>query len=152
MVDNINANQLVHCIYTSAGAVEFTQDDILALLDKCRKNNAELGVTGMLLYEDGSFFQVLEGKPQVVDALLQKIQKDERHSQVTKLIYEEIELRDFGEWTMGYSGVTTQEIASIAGLNDFFRSNRPYLQLDEGRTKKLLKAFKEGQWRATLTS
>ncbi|MCA9058063.1 MAG: BLUF domain-containing protein, partial [Planctomycetaceae bacterium] len=52
---------LVHLIYASAATVEFTHEDILALLKQAKAKNAPLGVTGMLLYEDGSFFQVLEG-------------------------------------------------------------------------------------------
>lgn len=141
---------LVHCIYSSAETVEFSTEEIFELLEVAKANNAKVGVTGMLLYEKGSFFQVLEGEPSAVDALLEKIEKDERHNQVVRIIYEAIAERDFGEWTMGYSGVTALELKNVDGLNDFFRSNKPYTQLDEGRTKKLLKAFKEGQWRASI--
>ncbi len=141
---------LVHCIYSSVGTIEFSQDDILALLEKARRNNAGLGVTGMLLYDSGSFFQVLEGEPEVVTSLLEKIQQDKRHDRVVRIIYEEIEARDFSEWTMGYSGVTREDLRNVEGLNDFFRGNNHYADLDEGRAKTLLKAFREGQWRSSI--
>lgn len=151
MEDKNNVENLVHCVYSSASSIEFTQDEIIDLLKKARENNVKLGITGMLLYENGSFFQVLEGEPEKVTALLKIIQKDNRHSQVVKIIYEEIEARDFPEWTMGYSGVTRKELEGIEGLNDFFQSNRSYTDLDEGRAKTLLKAFKDGKWRASIS-
>ena len=146
-----NTNDLVHCIYTSAETNEFSHDDIIDLLEKARANNAKLDVSGILLYESGSFFQVLEGRHEVVTSLLEKIQKDDRHNHVVKVIYEHIENRDFSEWTMGYSDVTPDELRKVEGLNDFFRSNSSYMGLDKGRAKTLLKAFKDGQWRSSIS-
>lgn len=142
---------LVHCVYSSVETIVFSQEGIVALLEKARKNNSELGVTGMLLYDNGSFFQVLEGKPDVVTALLEKIKEDDRHYRVVKIIYEEIDNRDFSEWTMGYSGVTREDLGKIQGLNDFLRADNRYSDLDEGRAKTLLDAFKDGQWRTSIS-
>ncbi|KJZ08701.1 phosphonate transporter [Marinomonas sp. SBI22] len=141
---------LVHCIYTSASTIEFTPEDITELLEKARRNNDKLGVSGMLLYDEGSFFQVLEGDPQVVARLLKTIQNDKRHDKVVKIIYEDIEERDFSEWTMGYSGASRSDLQSIDGLNDFFQTNNTFVELDEGRAKKLLSAFKDGKWRTSI--
>jgi len=146
-----NDNDLVHCVYSSAGTIEFSHDDIIELLEKARDNNAKLDITGMLLYDNGSFFQVLEGRHDTVTSLLKAIQQDDRHNHVVKIIYENIDNRDFSEWTMGYSDVTKDELRKIEGLNDFFRSNSSYIDLDKGRAKTLLKAFKDGQWRASIS-
>jgi len=146
-----NDNDLVHCVYSSAGTIEFSHDDIIELLEKARDNNAKLDITGMLLYDNGSFFQVLEGRHDTVTLLLKAIQQDDRHNHVVKIIYENIDNRDFSEWTMGYSDVTKDELRKIEGLNDFFRSNSSYIDLDKGRAKTLLKAFKDGQWRASIS-
>ena len=62
MSEEQNQVELVHCIYASASTVSFTKDEITELLAIAQRNNGALGVTGMLLYEDGSFFQVLEGE------------------------------------------------------------------------------------------
>ncbi|MCG8634611.1 MAG: BLUF domain-containing protein [Desulfobacterales bacterium] len=143
--------KLVHCIYSSTAVEEFSESEIVDLLAKARQTNSELGVTGMLLYDKGSFFQVIEGEPEVITSLLASIEKDKRHDRFVKIIYEEIDERDFSEWTMGYSGVTRKELNNIEGLNDFFRSNRHFTDLDEGRAKVLLKAFKDGKWRASIS-
>ena len=65
--------ELIHCIYTSAAVGEFTESDIMELLTIAKDNNAKLDVTGMLLYDSGSFFQILEGKASAVETLFRKI-------------------------------------------------------------------------------
>lgn len=141
---------LVHCIYCSAATTDFSPADLVALLAKCREKNSKAGLTGMLLYSEGSFFQVLEGDRPVVEALLEKLAEDSRHERITKLILEPIENRSFEQWTMGYSRIGKKELAEIPGLNDFFAHGLSYMELGEGRAKKLLNAFKEGSWRLSL--
>ncbi len=150
MSEEQNQVELVHCIYASASTVSFTKDEITELLAIAQRNNGALGVTGMLLYEDGSFFQVLEGEKDNVSALFKKIALDKRHSKVIKIIQEPIQERAFSNWTMGYSGITRYELSAIDGLNDFFTSKQCYTDLDQGRTKKLLDAFKNGKWRSSI--
>lgn len=143
---------LVHCIYCSAAVKpETTRADLDDLLAKARTKNASLDVTGMLLYQDGVFFQVLEGDRPVVEALYAKIEADGRHRRITRLIIESIEERTFAQWTMGFSAITSKELAEIPGLNDFFREGQSFFSLGEGRAKTLLRAFKDGRWRLTLT-
>jgi hypothetical protein len=143
-------NELVHCIYTSAAVHDFNEDDVLNIAMSCRNNNQALDITGMLLFSEGSFFQVLEGPSHAVQKLFEKIQQDKRHDRVAKLILEPIEQRDFSHWSMGYAGVSRDELKAIPGLNDFFSTRRCYLEMDEGRAKTLLNAFREGRWRSTL--
>jgi acylphosphatase len=143
---------LVHCIYCSAStALALSAAEISALLDQCRRKNATLGVTGMLLYQNGSFLQVLEGEREAVDQLFEKISADPRHARVTKIVEEPIAERAFANWSMGYPRISSQELASIPGLNDFFGASRSYMDLGEGRAKVLLAAFKEGRWHERLS-
>jgi hypothetical protein len=105
----------------------------------------------MLLYQNGSFLQVLEGDRTIVEHVFAKIETDPRHKRVTKMILESIDERAFGSWSMGYPRVTSKELAAIPGLNDFFRRVSSHMEIGEGRAKTLLAAFKEGQWRARLS-
>ena len=144
--------ELVHCIYCSASTKkDFDAADLNALLEECRVKNAAANITGMLLFRDGAFFQVLEGDRSVVLALYEKIGKDKRHDRVTKIIVEPIEERAFANWTMGFSSATTKELADIPGLNDFFTRGLSYLELGPGRAKSLLAGFKDGKWRLSLS-
>jgi hypothetical protein len=142
---------LVHIIYcSSATKLYFKPSELEALLTKCRLNNASLGITGILLFNEGSFFQVLEGEKNEVESLFEKISKDKRHNKTTKIIMEPIKERSFANWSMGYPELSTEELANIPGLNDFFTSGDSFLDIGEGRAKTLISAFKEGRWRTTI--
>lgn len=143
--------ELVHCIYCSAATKDFSPADLASLLAECREKNAEAGLTGMLLYGDKTFFQVLEGDRPVVEALLERLKGDPRHGRLTTIILEAIEERSFAQWSMGHAKVSKKDLEGIPGLNDFFASGRSYMELGEGRAKTLLGAFKNGAWRLSLS-
>ncbi|MEO7112970.1 MAG: BLUF domain-containing protein [Polyangiaceae bacterium] len=140
----------VHLIYVSRAAVPFSKDDIAKLLKKARATNAPLGVTGMLLHVDSSFFQVLEGDELEVQGLYNRIAGDRRHGTVLKLVSEPIEKRDFAQWTMGHALATRADIAALDGMNDFFVKGSCLSDLTLGAAQKLLRAFREGSFRAPI--
>lgn len=144
-------SELVHCIYCSAATQPMSPEALTALLAIARAKNQRLGISGMLLFADGSFFQVLEGEAEGVDALYATIARDPRHHKVTKVIREPIAQRHFKDWTMGLLMLTRAELAQIDGSNDFFSAGRCFTELDSGRAKKLLAAFREGRWRQSIT-
>jgi hypothetical protein len=138
-----------HVIYASVAKMELGAPQLAELLEKARAANKLAGLTGMLLHSDadGSFFQVLEGEPEAIDQLLDKLRADERHSHLTIIIREPIAERDFGDWTMGFASVSPEKLRKIPELNDFFRGATCFTELDYGRAKTLLAAFAEGRWR-----
>ena len=142
--------ELIQCIYASAASSNFSAKDLADLLEKAQQNNAKLGLTGMLLYAEGSFFQVLEGPADVVAAQYAKIERDPRHSQVTVVIQEPISRRYFDAWTMGFYNVSGDELAGLSGVNNFFDEDRNAVSVDAGRARKLLAAFRDGRWRKKL--
>lgn len=144
-------SELIHLIYASTATREFSEEDLLQLLGNARAKNEGLRLTGMLLHTDNNFFQILEGEPEVVDQMFQHISQDERHTKVVSIIREPISQRSFGEWTMGFAPITSNDLQEISGLNDFFSGGSSFSQLNAGRAKKLLAAFKQGRWRVKLT-
>ena len=144
-------SNLIHSIYASSASPQFHESEIPLLLDAARERNAISGITGMLLYVEGSFFQILEGPDANVVATFDRIKKDPRHQRVTQIIREPIARRQFGEWTMGFSTATVLDLGEITGENDFFTDASCFARLDAGRAKKLLQAFRSGRWRADKT-
>jgi hypothetical protein len=143
--------ELVHCIYCSASSnPNLGSADLNSLLAKARATNAKIGVTGILLFHRGSFFQVLEGERDVVEGLYKSISSDKRHTRITKILQESIPHRNFEDWTMGYPQATQQEIENIPGLNDVFKNGRTYIDVCESKARLLLGAFMEGRWHAAL--
>lgn len=141
---------LVHMIYCSAARSVVEPQALRELLETCRRNNAEQGITGVLLYRDGSFFQILEGDQAAVETLYARISHDQRHFLVSKIIQEPIEQRDFGNWSMGFAALDEQELCEIDGLCNFFAQGKSFEEMGEGRAKALLAAFNDGRWRARI--
>src|SRR6266853_3200516 len=92
---------LVRLLYVSRAAERMPDGMVEAILQQARRNNPELGITGVLCYAGEIFLQVLEGGRDPVNALYNRIVCDRRHRQVTLLNYEEILERRFAGWTMG---------------------------------------------------
>jgi hypothetical protein len=143
---------LEHLIYASVAAQNFEASQLAELLQKARAANERCDLTGMLLHvdSDGSFFQAIEGEPEAIEQLLEKLRRDKRHSHLTTIIREPIAKRSFKEWTMGFSSVSSEKLRRVPGLNDFFKARSCLTELDAGRAKKLLAAFAEGRWRPKI--
>ncbi|TWT89477.1 BLUF domain-containing protein [Stieleria varia] len=142
---------LIQLVYASAATVEFSDEMLRELLRFARDNNHSLNVTGVLLFIDGTFFQVLEGEPQVVHSLYEKIEKDPRHTNVLQLASREIEERNFGQWSMGYIE-NEDEVKQLPGFVDFFNESQPHRPLtdlkgDHERIQLILEGFRRGRWR-----
>jgi hypothetical protein len=88
--------------YQSNALLPITGEAMQELLAKARDFNAAHGISGMLLYRDGQFVQVLEGEEAVLRTLYGKIQKDPRHTDVVTLTDEPLDQRKFGAWSMAY--------------------------------------------------
>ncbi|MDQ3005260.1 MAG: BLUF domain-containing protein [Chloroflexota bacterium] len=146
----MNPEKLTHLIYTSAAIPNLDHSELKTILLVARGNNAQLSVTGMLLYISRSFFQVLEGDEATLAELFARISLDPRHGNVTRIIHEPIAQRAFGDWTMGFLEGEASELETIDGLNDFFGQGNSLNNLEPGRAKKLLSAFALGRWRAQL--
>lgn len=139
---------LTHLIYASAETRRLSEQDLVALLEASRESNERMGLTGMLLYADGSFFQVLEGPADVVAALYKRIERDARHARITRIISEPIPRRAFGGWSMGFSNLSANAPKHADGMNDFFGTAQSFNDVSYGRAKKLLAAFAAGRWRS----
>ena len=89
-----------------AGDVAAVAANVQAILATSRANNARDAITGGLLFSEGCFAQVLEGPAAAVEAAFERIQCDERHSEVTVLQAGAVATRDFPGWSMGFAGTS----------------------------------------------
>ena len=133
-------NSLISLIYASRSTEYFHEHEIPDLLQQVRIANAKHEFTGMLLYICGSFLQVLEGQPEMVDAVFSRILRDKRHTQLTLIARESIPERAFEGWTMMHKTLDPLEAGELIGEIDYFISPTWLTQLDGRRAKKLLLA------------
>lgn len=96
------ADKIYKLIYVSAAHHAMTEDELLELLEKSKKNNKAKNITGILLYHQENFFQLLEGNKEDVVELFTIIERDHRHKRVLALIHEVADKRDFPDWSMGF--------------------------------------------------
>ncbi|SEG65540.1 Sensors of blue-light using FAD [Bryocella elongata] len=143
-------SELMHCIYASAAVHDYTTVELAKLLQRSQQNNQRCGVTGVLLYVEGNFFQVLEGRPADVIHTYEKISQDSRHTRVTRIISESIHRRAFSDWSMGFLSLSQQQLADMLGARDFSDRTQSIQPIVNGRARKLLEAFCEGRWRTKL--
>lgn len=114
---------MYHLVYTSHATKPFSESDLIALLRECRDSNQKEGITGMLLYIQGKFIQVLEGKKETVIKLYERIALDPRHLRVAVIEEGESHERIFKNWSMGFRRLTEQEASRLGGfqnIDEFF--------------------------------
>jgi hypothetical protein len=97
---------LVCAVYVSSAYKPFSDVELLELLRVSRLNNERRGITGMLLYRDGNFMQVLEGPASVVDEVIAKIKRDTRHHGVILMSRRGVQERQFAEWQMAFRNMS----------------------------------------------
>lgn len=134
---------LVCLTYVSVATRPMTDDDLIAILESARRNNQELGITGLLLYRDGYFIQALEGDRAVVDPLFDKISQDERHNHVLMVFEDDITERSYGNWSMGFRKISDTLPAGLEGYSDFFQ-DPPSMKEQPARARLLMDAFRSG--------
>ncbi len=131
---------LISVIYASRASEHFNEHEIPDLLKQARLANAGHEITGMLLYIGGSFLQVLEGRPGVVDSVYRTILRDPRHTQVTLIARDTILERAYEGWTMNHTTLDPVEAGEVIGEPEYFASAAWVTRLDPVRAKKLLSA------------
>lgn len=148
--DLVPEQEEVIMVYVSAATEKMNDSSLEDILASSRKNNPDDNITGILLFDGGSFLQILEGQKDKVFSLFKKISKDPRHARVAKVLVSRIEKRSFSSWSMGKVGVSEEELKSIEGLNDFFQEGNCLQDVKEKQIKNILEAFKKGKWRQKI--
>ncbi len=96
---------LVRLLYASRVVDEKMCDIVQSIVSQSRQHNPQHGITGVLCHSDHVFMQVLEGGREAVNTLYSHILRDERHTDVILLDYEEILERRYAGWTMGQANM-----------------------------------------------
>jgi uncharacterized protein YaaQ len=104
-----------HIIYLSCAVTPFTSTQLLHLLELARRRNTELAITGVLLYGNERFMQVLEGEEDAVRTLYEIIKQDTRHQYIIAYADKPIAKRAFAEWSMAFQPSGPQQSVEMAG-------------------------------------
>ncbi len=136
---------LFQIVYTSTAAESFGRAELMELLKASVQRNTRAGITGLLLYKDGTFMQALEGEEAAVIALFAKICHDPRHHHVIPLIQEPIKQRYFPNSAMAFRDLETRELQNLPGYSEFLNTplNGELYAKDIPKCHRLLLLFKQ---------
>ncbi|MBU3616798.1 BLUF domain-containing protein [Polynucleobacter sp. JS-Polo-80-F4] len=98
---------LVELSYLSEAVSDMSFVGLMRLLESARTFNQKNGVTGILLYDNQQFGQIMEGERTSVMRAWKRIQEDKRHHRVELLEIREITERNFPDWLLRFYGGET---------------------------------------------
>jgi hypothetical protein len=103
---------LYNVVYCSRAADGMSKATVDKILESAHRNNPAHGITGLLVFGGGIFFQWLEGPRESLAQLMDRIRADGRHHDVVELTSgEEVRERMFPNWDMEL--VSTQDIREV---------------------------------------
>lgn len=112
-------NDLYRLVYYSRNRIEADLvAEIEGILTASRTNNLAAAVTGALLFNAGCFGQILEGSRRAVEATFERIQRDDRHGEVSLLDFQPISARAFANWSMAFVGSRKLDEARFERIAD----------------------------------
>jgi Sensors of blue-light using FAD len=90
--------------------------EIEQILASAREKNPQANITGALMFNAGSFAQVLEGAHDDIQETFERIQCDPRHSHVVMLALGPVKQREFSNWSMAYLGTDSTASAKFGDI------------------------------------
>jgi hypothetical protein len=105
---------LYEALYVSTLAPGHAVSVVAAIAGRARQKNAELGITGLLIFDGQRFCQQLEGPAATVAPLIECIRSDPRHVDVAVIHESRLKSRRFQQFSLAFS--TVEDADALARL------------------------------------
>lgn len=126
-------------IYVSSAIIKLSDEELNTILVQARQYNIAHSITGILLYIDGDFLQVLEGKKENIDCLFEKIKRDKRHNGVL-VVYEGKKVkREFPEWAMSFRSTNYETLRDLSGFEQL--TKKDLLNIEDKTALSFIRTF-----------
>lgn len=86
--------------YTSLAALDLDDDQLRSIHEAASSLNGIDGISGILLFNGTHFLQWIEGPPEAIDELIERLRTDPRHSGIEIRDEQLSDERMFGGWSM----------------------------------------------------
>ncbi|WP_303317036.1 BLUF domain-containing protein [Flavivirga abyssicola] len=103
--------------YISDSCQEESLNTLKTLFSKAKKNNLKFNITGILIYSNANFLQVLEGDEISVNDTFKRISLDTRHRNLFKVIDIHTQQRIFEDYNFGFTIVDSSK--ELSELNEY---------------------------------
>lgn len=107
--------------YVSQSVSAMDDQELKDLLTKARQFNVSEQLSGVLIYSQGLFLQLLEGEEEKVNALFDKIKRDPRHKDILVFFENYTKHRIFGNWSMAYKATEDYDQQAKKGIEHFIQ-------------------------------
>lgn len=77
-------------VYVSTATPDLEESEIKNVLRNSKSWNNEHDITGLLLFSEGNFFQIIEGEKSLIHELFENIQSDKRHRNIMQIFGKDI--------------------------------------------------------------
>jgi hypothetical protein len=126
--------------YMSRSTRPMSTEDLDGLLVDARANNAALGITGVLLYGDGRFFQYFEGAQHNVAVVYARIRESKRHHDIVELDYSRLPQRLLRKWFMGFREAPASVLQKLSQQQ--WSRERPWIEDHSGASAGMQELLK----------
>ena len=107
-----SSQSIHHIVYCSQAVQHMDKEALDKIITTAKHHNPRFGITGLLVFGSGIFFQWLEGPKDTVTSLFKIISADPRHTDVVLLTKEdEFRERLFPNWDMEL--VAAEDISTV---------------------------------------
>lgn len=104
---------LASIVYRSRAVKPLTDYDLYELVQAAQRKNSADSITGLMLYDEGQFYQWVEGPAENVMRLMRTIKRDPRHTDIEILSDKTTTERQFGDWKMRLATRGARSINSL---------------------------------------
>ena len=145
---------MIRLAYISKQTVPLSTDEIKRILQQSIRNNASKSITGMLLFYNGTFLQILEGNEKSIKDLYEALELDSRHKDLAVVYKKEIDDPSFTSWSMGF--VDVEEILNkgdkdfVHLFNEAFNKNAENTEIVKDKINTIMEKFQHGAWRTFI--
>jgi len=116
-------NEIKTISYIS-NCAKLEREEIEELLIDTMTNNNRIGIGGILIYSNDTFFQIIEGFAKDVDRLFTKIELDKRHFNVFKFFDRKVSIKKFKRFSFNYiidnDEMVSNELMKLLEVGDNF--------------------------------
>ena len=142
---------MIRLTYFSRAASNVDNTELADILRVARRRNAADDISGMLVFHNNAFLQILEGPADPVMACFERVKRDRRHSDIHAIQQAPAKTRAFSNWSMGLAEPGTLSLLpqnSLKSLDEIGARLRDVasLEIPEGkrRVADLLQGFLRG--------
>lgn len=137
--------QLAYISFASDFFKKDSKTGVSDILEEAKEFNKENGITGMLLFRNGVFLQILEGSRLEVLNLYGRIASDLRHEGIKTLIKQQNSERLFADWSMSYKEIDDadlKELNNILNWEEIIQQTRQFLPVSNHKIMEIFKKFR----------